>query len=300
MNVFQHGDRIALGLILLALIPLANAGQDSHCVVDDMERLVCLDEPAERVIALSPGITELLFAAGAGDQVIGTTDYSDYPDAARDVPRIGSYKRIDLEAVLAAEPDLVIAWISGNPTEQVLRLEELGLPVYWGEQRDFEDVSGTIRRYGALTGQEATAQSVADDFDSELANYRQDYRDADSVEVFYQVWDDPLMTVNGEHLISRAIGICGGETQFSDLPRLTPRLDVESVLAADPEAIIAGGMGENDPSWLEFWEQFDQMQAVRSGHLFFVPPSTLQRPTPRILDGIALVCEQLDTVREQR
>nr|WP_253447625.1 cobalamin-binding protein [Natronospira proteinivora] len=265
-----------------------------------MERLVCLDRPAESIVTLSPGMAELMFEAGGGDAIVGTTSFSDYPEAAEDIPRIGSFKRLDLEAVLAREPDLIVAWITGNPTEQVLKLEEMGLPVYWGEQRDFDDVAATLRRFGVLAGSENIANARADEFESQLEALRDRYRDADPVEVFYQIWDDPIMTINGEHLISRAIGVCSGRTLFSDLERLTPRLDTESILAADPETIIAGGMGENDPSWLEYWEQYENMTAVRRDQLYFVPPSTLQRPTPRILDGIKQVCHHLDEVRERR
>jgi len=289
-----------LAVLLLLSVNAKAEAEAERCVVDDMERLLCLDEAAQSIVTLSPGMAELMFAAGGGEQIVGTTSFSDYPEAADDIPRIGSFKRLDLEAVLARDPDLIIAWITGNPTEQVLKLEELGLPVYWGEQREFEDVASTMRRFGTLAGSEAIANERADAFESRLRELAEQYQDADPVEVFYQIWDDPIMTINGEHLISRAIAVCNGQTLFSELERLTPRLDTESILDADPEAIIAGGMGENDPSWLEHWKQFENMKAVARDQLYFVPPSTLQRPTPRILDGIERVCHHLDEVRERR
>ena len=218
---------LIVALLWLPIVSLADSSTEPVCVHDDLMRLLCLDEPAEKIISLSPGLTELLFAAGAGERVVGTTSYSDYPEAAKDIPRIGSHNRIDMEAVLAAEPDLVVAWISGNPTEQLRRLEELGIDVFWGEQRSFEDVAHTLERFGRLAGSEDIAHPKAAHFKTEIAALKARYADAAPVRLFYQIWDDPLMTVNDEHLISRAAAVCGAKNIYGDLPRLTPRLDVE-------------------------------------------------------------------------
>lgn len=290
------GTIFTLGAVILSGPALAGAA----CVTDDVERLVCLDQPAERIVALSPGITELLFAAGAGEHIVGAVSYSDYPAGAEDIPRIGSFKRVDLESVLARKPDLIVAWVTGNPMEQVEKLEQLGLPVYYGEQRNFEDVATTLERFGQLAGTANVAQAAAAVFRDGIQALRDRYRDADPVRVFYQIWDDPIMTVNGEHLISQAGELCGAVNVFGDLRRLSPRVDLESVLDRDPEAIMAGGMGENDPSWLEAWEAYPDMTAVARGNLVFVPPSSIQRPTPRVLEGSRTLCNELDKVRERR
>ena len=285
------------GSYLLLAATLAAA---EVCVTDDLDREVCLAAPAERIVALSPGITELLFAAGAGSRVVGTTSFSDYPPAAGDIPRIGSYKRLDLEALLAAEPDLVVAWISGNPGEQVERLETLGIPLFWSEQRNFDAIASSLVRYGRLAGTETVAEAAAAEFRRGVAELRARHADAAPVPVFYQIWEAPLMTVNGEHLISRAFDVCAARNIFAALPRLTPRIDVESVLDRDPEAILAGGMGEQNADWLDPWRAYPALRANATGNLFFVPPSSLQRPTPRILDGIRLICEHMETVRDRR
>ena len=285
------------GLCLLLAATLATA---EVCVTDDLDREVCLAVPAERIVALSPGITELLFAAGAGSRVVGTTSFSDYPPAARDVPRIGSYKRLDLEALLAAKPDLVVAWISGNPAAQVERLEAMGIPLFWSEQRNFDAIASSLARYGRLAGTETVAQAAAAEFRRGVAQLRARHGDAEPVPVFYQIWEAPLMTVNGEHLISRAFDVCAARNIFAELPRLTPKIDVESVLDRDPEAILAGGMGEQNADWLDPWRAYPELQATAMGNLFFVPPSSLQRPTPRILEGIRLICEHMETVRDRR
>ena len=111
-------------------------------------------------------------------------------------------------------------------------------------------------------------------------------------------WNDPLMTVNDAHFISEAIHLCGGENVFGGLSRLTPTLGIEAVLAANPQAIVAGGMGENDHGWVEAWRRYPHLQAVRNDHLFFISPSTLQRPTVRLLTGTRTLCDQLQAVRD--
>lgn len=289
---------LCASLVLATITPLKASEQ--RCVIDDIQQTVCLDKPARRIIALSPGATELVYAAGAGEQLVAVVSFSDYPEAAKALPRIGGYDRFDMEAILAAKPDLIIAWKEGNPREQVMQLRSFGFPVYHGDQRNFEDIASTIKRLGVLAGTEKPANREADRFLARIRALRQQYAAAEPVSTFYQVWVNPLMTANAKHFIGHAISLCGGDNIFGDLQRLTPRISREAVLAADPEVIIAGGMGEDDPGWLEEWRAYTNLKAVRSDNLFFVPPSTLQRPSPRLLDGITLLCAHLDTARERR
>ncbi|WP_290634148.1 cobalamin-binding protein, partial [Aquisalimonas sp.] len=246
------------------------------------------------------GATELLFAAGAGDAVVGAVSYSDYPPEAEEVPRVGSYKRLDMETLLAREPDLIVGWITGNPSEQLERLQELGVPLYLSEPRELDDIASTLERLGVLTGTAGHAADEATAFRDAIDGIRDEYADAEPVRVFYQVWDDPLMTVNDAHLISQAAALCGGDNVFGELGSLTPRIDTESVLDRDPEAIVAGGMGEADETWLEPWRGYDSLTATRRDNLFFVPPSSIQRPTPRVAEGSRILCEQLERARERR
>lgn len=294
----KTGCRLACACLLATLAPAQAA--DELCVVDDADRRVCLDQPAQRIVALSPGATELLFAAGAGDRIVGTVTHSDYPEAASEIVRVGSYDRLDLEAIVARNPDLVVGWNSGNPSEQLRKLEELELTLYRSEPRRFRDVASTLDRFGQLAGTTATANQAARDFRDAIAGLREQYGDAESVRVFYQVWPDPLMTVNNDHLIGQTLRLCGGNNIFGELDKLTPRIDRASVLARDPEAIVAGGMGEADKSWLDTWRQYDHLEAVANDHLFFVPPSKIQRPTPRLVDGARILCRKLESVRDHR
>lgn len=268
--------------------------------IDDRGQETSLAAPAARIISLAPHITELLFAVGAGDRIVGTVSFSDYPPAAADIPRIGSYKQLDMESILALKPDLVVAWSSGNVQTQVERLARLGIPIYYNDPQDFEQLALALDRLGTLAGRASQGQEAAEDFRRDRRALEAQYGDRPRVTVFYQVWDRPLMTLNNQHLISRAIEICGGHNLFGELEALVPRLDREVVLAADPEAILGGGMGEDSPHWIEDWRRWPTLTATARDNLFFIPPSLLQRATPRILEGTRLICEALETARTRR
>ena len=220
------------------------------CAVDDTGTEVCLEQPANRIAALSPGATELVWAAGAGEKVVAVVSFSDYPEAATKVPSVGSHTRMDLERLIELQPDLVIGWVTGNPPEQLEAIRDLGVPVFSIEPRTFEAVSQTIERLATLAGTEDEGFAEAERFRQGIARLESRYRNAEPVPVFYQVWDEPLMTVNDEHLIGKVITLCGGVNVFGDLDRLVPRISPEAVIGANPEAILAGGMGEENRHWL--------------------------------------------------
>ncbi|WP_249977951.1 cobalamin-binding protein [Vreelandella olivaria] len=280
--------------------PLFAYDDPARCAIDDLDREVCLHDPARRIATLSPGATELTYAAGAGNQVVAVVSFSDYPPEAREVTSVGSHTRIDLETLVGLAPDLVIGWVTGNPAEQLETLEALGMPIFYIEPRTVDGVAHTIERLARLAGTEVAGQSVADGFREGMADLTARYGDHAPVRTFYQVWDEPLMSVNGEHLIGQVVRLCGGDNVFADQPRLVPRLDDEAVLAANPDVIIAGGMGEENRHWLTHWEQYTHLAAVEENNLYFVPPSLIQRPTPRLLEGARLLCEKLEQVRQQR
>jgi iron complex transport system substrate-binding protein len=242
----------------------------------------------------------MLFAAGAGERVVGAVDYSDYPEAAQRIARVGGYTRIDLEAVAALRPDLVIGWQSGNREGDLARLQALGIPVYLSEPRNLEDVARNLERLGQLAASEPAAQAAASAFRARREHLAATYSARDKVRVFYQIWDRPLMTVNDHHLIADVIRLCGGANVFGEVAHLTPTIGVEAVLAANPEVIVASGMGEARPEWLDQWSRWPQLEAARRDNLFFIPPELIQRHTPRILDGAARLCGQVETARKRR
>jgi len=292
--------RGAIGLACLLMVSTSQAYHHARCAVDDRDREVCLHDPARRIATLSPGATELTYAAGAGSQVVAVVSYSDYPPEAKEVASVGSHTRIDLERLVGLAPDLVIGWVTGNPAEQLDTLEALGIPVFYIEPRDMEGVASAIERLARLAGTEAAGQAVADRFRNTMDALENRYGDRAPVPTFYQVWDEPLMSVNDQHLIGQVVQICGGQNVFGELARLVPRIDDEAVLAANPEAIIAGGMGEENRHWLNHWQQYSHLAAVAKDNLFFVPPSLIQRPTPRLMEGTQLLCEKLEIARQKR
>lgn len=273
---------------------------NERCATDATGQRLCLDQPASRIAALSPGATELVWAAGAGDRVVAVVAFSDYPPQAREVTSVGSHTRMDLERLVALKPDLVVGWVTGNPPEQLQTIRELGIPVFSIEPRTFDGVARTIEQLATLAGTEARGDEVAAAFRQGMAKLEAAYQDAEPVPVFYQVWNEPLMTVNNDHLIGKVITLCGGVNVFGELDRLVPRISDEAVLAADPEAILAGGMGEENRHWLTHWAQYDELTATRRDNLFFVPPSLIQRPTPRMLEGSRLFCDKLDKARARQ
>ncbi|MDO9596811.1 MAG: cobalamin-binding protein [Azoarcus sp.] len=269
-------------------------------VTDDSGRELRLPQPARRIVSLAPHITELLFVAGAGKQVVGVVSYSDFPEAAKALPQVGGYTSVDMEAVAALKPDLVIAWKSGNRNAHLDRLAALGVPVYINEPRNLDDVARSLETLGHLAGSDAAAGAAAGEFRKRLAALRTRYASQPPVRTFYQVWDRPLMTINGVHLIGDVIRLCGGENIFAELTQLAPTVSVEAVLAANPEAVVASGMGEARPEWLDQWRRWPALSAAAADNLFFIPPAIIQRHTPRILDGATQLCEQLDAARSKR
>lgn len=284
---------------LIALLAAAPALADV-AVNDESGRTVRLTQPARRIVSLSPHITENLFAIGAGNRVVGTVEFSNYPEEAKKIRQIGGYEKIDLEAVAALRPDLVIAWASGNSASHVAKLRAIGLPVVVTETRRIEDVPADLERLGALSGTSVAARAAAARFRDRLAALRARYAGQPKVGVFYQVWNQPLMTVGGGQIISDAIRLCGGENVFAALKPMAAAVTVEAVLAADPEAIVASGMGDARPEWLDEWRRWPALTAVARDNLFFVHPDHLQRHTPRILDGIERLCQHLETARSRR
>lgn len=266
-------------------------------VRDDTGRLVEIVQPARRIVSLAPHATELLYAAGAGDYVVGAVDYSDYPPSAKTLPRVGSGGALDMEAILALHPDLVVGWQNGNPVAVLDKLQSLGVTLFRSEPRQLEDVAANLRALGHLAGTDAVAATASADYLARLQQLRARYSNQSPVTVFYQVWHQPLMTINGKHIISQLIQLCGGRNVFAEQTALVPHLDVEAVLAADPQVIVSGEHATY-PQWREDWQRWPSLRAVRDGFLFDLNPDLTQRHTPRLVQGAEALCELLARARK--
>jgi len=267
---------------------------------DDAGKTVTLAAPAKRIISLAPHVTELLYAAGAGDKIVGAVEFSDYPEAANKIPRVGDNKALDLERIVALKPDLIVVWRHGNAQRQIESLAALGIPMYYNEPKHFADIPLALEAFGQLAGTEAVAQTAAADFRARMESLKNRYSDRPPVKLFYQVWSKPLMTLNGRHLVADAIRLCGGVNPFAELEPMAPTVNTEAVLAADPEVIISTSLGKNGPDGLALWDKWPRMTAVARGNLFTLDGNLINRHGPRILQGTERLCEELEQARAKR
>ncbi|MCW8931908.1 MAG: cobalamin-binding protein [Gammaproteobacteria bacterium] len=280
-------------MVLLALVFSAPAISQIK-VTDDTNQIITLNAPAKKVITLSPGLTELIYAAGGANYIKGVVSYSDYPEQAKKLAQVGSYNALDIEKILVMQPDLIIAWKSGNPKHQIEQLIKLGLTVYISEPKDFMDIPVTIKTFGQLMATDTIAKQNADRFTKDFNDIKKTYQTDQEKELkrtFIQIWDNPVMSVNEDHLISKVITLCGGNNIFSHTKGLTNSPSIESILEYDPEIIIATGMADSSQEWLNRWEQWKFLNAVKNQRLYATNPDHLVRHTPRILKGIKDVCQ---------
>ncbi|WP_038496908.1 cobalamin-binding protein [Collimonas arenae] len=266
-------------------------------VQDDAQHTITLQQPAHRIVSLAPHATELLFAAGAGSYLVGVSDYSDYPPAAQKIPSVGSSAAVDIERIVSLKPDLVVAWSSGNSASQLARLRALGIPVFESEPHKLEAIASSLLRLGRLAGTEDSGAAAAKAFNARLAQLTATYQQRPPVRVFYQIWQKPLMTLNGSHMVSSVIRLCGGENVFGQLPQLAPTVSTEAVLTANPEVIFAADGGDTPDTG---WQRFPKLAAVADNNIFKLTSNWMSRPGPRILDGAAELCQKLDLARGHR
>jgi iron complex transport system substrate-binding protein len=285
----------ALAVVATLALSCAETAAAGVTVVDDEGRAVELAQPARRIVSLAPHLTEQLFAIGAGDLIVGTTDFADFPAAAVALPRVARAHSVDLERVSAARPDLILVWGSGFPPATIDAVRRLGVPTFVSEPARLTDIATSLERLGILTGR--PADLAAGEFRAKLAALRERYRGRREVRVFYQVWSDPLMTLGGRHVISEALSVCGGRNVFADLTPIAPRVSTEAVLAADPEVIMTAEPGAKPSEALAMWKRFGRLTAVKRDQLVTLDADRMNRHGPRILDETASMCAAIDRAR---
>ncbi|ODU89618.1 MAG: cobalamin-binding protein [Thiobacillus sp. 65-69] len=279
------------GLALLMALP---AGAAAIRVTDDAGQTLTFDRPPQRIVSLTPHLTELLYAVGAGAQVVGVDSASDYPAAARALPRVGDTSRIRFERILALKPDLIVAWVGGNRAADVYGIAQLGIPVLNTEATRLGDVARLLRLIGEATGHAQVGIRAARTYDERLAALKQRYARSVRIPVFYQIWDRPLMSVGGVHWIDEALAVCGARNIFHDLLAVAPVVSREAVLRRQPQLIVGGS---DAPGVRATWEAFDSLPAVRHGAFVQIDADRLHRATPRLIEGVATLCEALADYR---
>jgi len=287
--------KLLAGLTVLAIAANASA---AITVRDDDGNVVTLQKPAQRVIAMAPHVTELLYAAGGGDKIVGAVTYSDYPEAAKKLPRVGDNRQVDMERIIAMKPDLIVIWMHGSSERQIETLRQLNIPMFHSEPKKLDGIADNILRLGQLLGTESVAQPAAAEIREKFAALAKQYSNRPPVRMFYQVWDKPLYTLNGVSIVSDAMRLCGGINIFADLKVTAPVVSNEAVLQADPEAIF--GTSEKNYGGVNLWRPYTTMKAVRNDNLFTLDGELLNRAGPRMVPGTAALCEKLELARQHR
>ena len=276
--------------------------QTAHAltVLDDTGRAVTLARPAQRVISLAPHATELVFAAGGGAHLVGVIAYSDFPNEAKRIPVIGDSRQIDIERLLALKPDLLVVWPNGNSARQLAQLQRLSIPIFFSEPARLEALPDAVLRLGQLLGTNNVATQRATEMRQKLFALTAKYNNRPVVKIFYQVWSAPLYTINGRHIISDAIRLCGGENIFDALSTVSPVVDIEAVLQKNPEAIVTAADRQQSDSGLAMWQRYPAMLAVKRKNLIVVDADFMSRAGPRLIDGAGQLCERIELVRSGR
>ena len=302
---FRATDALFAAVLRFIAAPLAGAvagASDASAQAPAQAPTAAAAPPAgatgpRRVVTIAPHLTELVYAAGAGDRLAGTLDSSDYPPAARRLPRVGDVNQLDAEQLLALRPDLVIAWGDGTPATQYALLERLHIPVLRLEQHALADVPASVEQLGRLFGTRAVAEPAAARMRAEIAALGARHREARRLRVFYQVWDAPLYTLGGAHVVSEMLRLCGAQNAFATESGSAFPVDAESVYARDPDVLVLAGSAAENRDWQARWQGRPRLRAIASGAVVTLDPDLVNRMGPRLVDGARQLCEALDAVR---
>lgn len=260
---------------------------------DDSGALVTLPKPAQRIVTLAPSLTELVYASGAGARLVAVSAYSDFPAAAKTLPRVADAAGVSLESLLAIKPDLVIAWKSGNRAADIKRVLELGIPVFVVEVARLADVPLAMRTIGALAGTGDIAEQAAHQFESDVDELRRASRNKKTVSVFFEISQQPLMTINRNHAIDEVIALCGGENVFRDQDSLVFTTSLEELFRLQPQAILFPANEEKAP-----FAQYRGLKAWEQKRIYRIGADELLRTGPRLATGAQQVCAALEQARK--
>lgn len=273
--------RIILGLLLFAV----SAPQ-------------ALADKSLRIVALAPHIVENLYAIGAGDLIVGTLDYADYPQEATKIERIGGYNGISIEKLLMLKPDMVIAWKSGNQAEDLAQIKRLGIELHLSNPRSIEGVAKEILKLGQLTGRIEQSKKVAEAFTVKLNAIKATQQNKTTLTGFYQLWPEPMMTVSKNTWINQLIETCQVTNVFADSDTDYPQVSIENVIVTKPQIIIIPNEKSKRVIPTVNWQQWPEVPAVKYEQFISVNADLLHRFSPRMLDGLAQMCDKIEVSRE--
>lgn len=252
---------------------------------------------AKRIITLSPHLTEMVYSAGAGHALVGTVKYSNFPEAAKAVPRVGDFNALNFERILQLKPDLVLSWQSATAINDLHKLKQLGIEVWQSDIAHLTDIPQQILAIGQKAGTQQAAQITADHLNKLLSELAHRYQNRPPVSTFYQVWDNPLITLNGENFVSQGIALCGGRNIFHNLSQIAPQVNLESLILLNPSLILLGGPAQNQATWKTQWQHYPQIQAVKTQQIVSLNADHFQRPTARFIEALPQLCHIIDQTR---
>lgn len=300
MNIVKFISLFVYLLVYFLMAWSTTSATAGVTVRDDNGQIVTLPRHAQRIISFSPGNTELLFAAGGEDRLVGVIKFSDFPEAAKRIPIVGDSRELDMERIIALKPDLLVVWWQGSPAKQIEQLKKLGVPLFFSDVDKLADIPKNIQVLGQLMGTEKTANKIAAELREKLTALNQQYANLSPVRLFYQVWDNPLFTLNGQQIVSDAIRVCGGVNVFASQKITAPTVSIEAVLQKNPEVIIGTMEQDSSGEGLAMWKRYPTMIAVKRGNLFELNGTLINRAGPRMIAGVADLCEKLELARKNR
>ncbi|WP_233267492.1 cobalamin-binding protein [Paraglaciecola sp. L3A3] len=250
-----------------------------------------------KIIALAPHIVESLYEIGAGEQIIGTSSHADYPEAAKDILRVGNYASLQLEKILQLKPDIILAWQTGNPMSDLARLEKYDFKIVYSKPLKLEDVASEMIMLGELTGRQEKAKQMATKYLNKLNQLTQEYADTPPVIVFNELWSRPLRTVAGQSWPQQQIDLCGGKNPFADVPEDYPAIGLEQVLVSEPQVILQPSQhGEESPDRIK-WQQWPHLPAAKNDFIFLLDADKVHRMTSRMLEEVEVMCQKIHQAR---
>jgi iron complex transport system substrate-binding protein len=288
-------SKLSAALAAAVLLAAPAASQAQLTIKDDLARPLILKAPAKRIVTLSPSLTELVYAAGAGDLVVGVDALSDYPPEAKRVPQVRTGTQFSVDLIAPLRPDLVLAWREGIRREQIEAITAYGATVFVAQARNLADIPRLLEMLGRMTGRDTSA--VVSDFEIRMEAVRKANAGKPRMSAFLEIWNRPLTTISGNHILSEALEVCRAENVFGELPGTAPKVTFEDVAREDPYVIVGAGSASNADEFRENWRIRQALTAVRTNRLVYLESDAIQRPTPRTPEGISQLCATLDQVR---
>ncbi|MEH6709819.1 MAG: cobalamin-binding protein [Paraglaciecola polaris] len=305
MAIWRRSKRLGLLISTLLCLPsihaLANTLDTAKETTNaNFQQIIQLSKEKRqklRIIALAPHIVESLFEIGAGQQLIATTAHADYPEAAKEILQIGNYARLQIEKIVQLQPDVVIAWKTGNPGDDLSRLQKYHTKVVYSNPRTLAQVADELLMLGQLTGREEAAEKAASQYQQKLTTLEKRYAHKAPVITFYELWSRPLRTVANNAWPQQQLTLCGAQNPFMNATDDYPSVGLEQVLVALPQVIIQPTQHAADSPDSINWGQWQHIPAAKQQFIFHPNADKVHRMTSRMLDEVAIMCEQIDVAR---